>query len=296
MSGVHADIEHRILNFNILLEENPTPLLRQEMLNAIEMHRMALQQPNVNPYLKDLNILHAQIDEHWSRVNQDMITKAFLTYDIIALQLFLSSKLMEDYLNKPYKVQARILCMGGWVEKQGEDCSEKYKTHVTFPIEEYMLNKDDVENKLRTVTARQGHPGNDIQPLIERCDWDNLAAVLTRDRELASMLPLGPSYTAEMYKRVMQGIDQIQTKYFTSVTGPSRFTISTHAKEMSLGRGSKSGPVARVTEAKTQPSEASPEKGSIRQWYHMVAGSLKSRKSASDAESSISLIDHEKQD
>lgn len=223
---VREVLKHRILFFEILLEENPTPLLRQEMLHAIEMHRVALQQPNVNPYLKDLNNLHAQIEQHWSRVNQDMITKAYLIYDFLALRLFLGSKLMEDYLNKPYKAEGGIFARCEWAVNQAEDCSEKYKTHITFPLEEYMLNKDHVENKLRTVAARQGHPGNDIQPLIERCDWDRLAAALTRDRELASILPQDPFYPAERHKRTMQSIDQIQTKYFTSITGPQNSPLA----------------------------------------------------------------------
>ena len=80
-----------------------------------------------------------------------------------------------------------------------------------------MLSRDYVENKLRA--AAEGRQGSDIQPLINRCDQLNLATALANDCNLACKLFLQQlfntsQFDANTYKRILQGIDEIEGKYF----------------------------------------------------------------------------------
>jgi hypothetical protein len=163
---------------------------------------------------------------------------------MVMFQRFLSSKLLEDYTKEPYTVNTYMLTKARCVSEQNDRSltvprakddnisDEIYQNYVVFPLEEMMLNRNHVENKLRTAFARQGQPGSDIQPLIDRCDWAKLAAVLTSDRELVAKLK-EPMPIPELCERILQGINQVQAKYFTELKSPSTFTISTHAREMS---------------------------------------------------------------
>ena len=89
----------------------------------------------------------------------------------------------------------------------------------------------------------QEHSGSDIQPLIDKCDWSNLATALAYDRDLAFKLfegqpPDANIFDAKTYKRILQGIDQIKGRYFAELSDSSTFTISTSAREMSAGQTS----------------------------------------------------------
>jgi hypothetical protein len=97
-----------------------------------------------------------------------------------------------------------------------------YSVHTIYPLEEMMLSRDYVENKLRAVAAGQGRQGSDIQLLIDKCDWSNLATALTNDRDLARKLflqqPLNAKqFDANTYNRILQGIDEIEGKYFAKL-------------------------------------------------------------------------------
>lgn len=62
MEDIRLAIKSRISNFEILLPEHLTPLLRKQINHAIELHRDALNNPD--PYLKDLDALYNQFNKH----------------------------------------------------------------------------------------------------------------------------------------------------------------------------------------------------------------------------------------
>ena len=191
------------------------------------------------------------------------MVRAYLVQNMLMFQLFLRSKLLEDYAKEPHTVDSYILTKAERVSKQDNrslavpgakddsDSDKRYQDYIVFPLEELMLNRDHVENKLRAAFARQGQPGSNIQPLINRCDWESLAAALTNNRELAAKLLQGPTPIIDSYERILQGINQVQAKYFTGLTSPSTFTISIHAKEMSARQATNS-----IDERSTIPPSA----------------------------------------
>ncbi|KAF8852989.1 hypothetical protein BDZ45DRAFT_93033 [Acephala macrosclerotiorum] len=246
MADIRQLIEGRIINFEILLSEHLTPLLREQIRHAIALHREALQHPNGDPYLKDLDDLHEQLAGHWTKVFGDLISRAYLLKDIIMFQQFLVAKLLEDYTNEPYTVDKWALNQAKRIIEQEDHARVKdgsvvdtmYQVHVVFPLEEMMLSRDHVENKLRAAAIRQEHSGSDIQPLIDRRDWSNLAAALANDRHLVLKLFGGPSsdaniFDAKTYQRILHGIDEIKGEYFSELSDPSTYTISTYAREIS---------------------------------------------------------------
>jgi hypothetical protein len=183
---------------------------------------------------------------HWTKVYGDLISRAYLLEDIILFRQFLIAKLLEDYTNEPCTVDKWVLNQAKCVIQQGDHAMAKdgsvvdttYQVHVVFPLEEMMLSRDHVEDKLRAAAIGQGHSGSDIQPLIDRRDWSNLAAALTNDRRLALKLLGEPSVDANIseaktYQRILHGIDEIKGKYFSELSDSSTYTISTYAREIS---------------------------------------------------------------
>jgi hypothetical protein len=222
------------------LPEYLTPLLQTQLHHAIELHCEALNHPD--PYLKDLDTLHDQFKEHWTKVYGDATSRAFLLRDIVMFHQFLVGKLLEDYTNEPYTInnwerdQAKCIIEQEGA-KDGSNVGTAYSIHVIYPLEEMMLSRDYVENKLRAAAA-EGRRGSDIQPLIDRCDWSNLATALTNDRDLARKLFLQQPFNtnqfdANTYKRILWGIDEIEGKYLAKL-----LDSPTHTREMSAGQAS----------------------------------------------------------
>ena len=87
-----------------------------------------------------------------------------------------------------------------------------------------------IESKIRAALARDGQPGSDIQPLVDRCDWASLATVLKNDRLLTTQLF---SKGEETERSIQRGISRIQKKYFREFTDSSTFVISKYASKMS---------------------------------------------------------------
>lgn len=116
-----------------------------------------------------------------------------------------------------------------------------------------MLDRAHVENKMRAALARDGQPGSDIQPLIDRCDWSSLATTLKKDQLLVTDLL---SEVEDSQKKVQRGIKRIQKKYFRELHGPSSFVISKCAskKTLQLARVSTAG----LTLAPVAPAPAPP--------------------------------------
>jgi len=224
----------RIANFGFLLQQNPTPLLREELNRAITLHHNAFESSDINQFVPDLNASHAHLEGHWARLYSDMLTTASLLWDMNMFEHFLSSKLLEDYANEPFEVLGRELSLAECTAKQharrpstGNDTAsdKEYRDHVVFPLEEFMLDREHVESKLRAVATRRGCPGSDIQPLIDACDWTRLAAVLTNDRDIILRLEERSACSKETSKKILTGINRVQNKHFTSLSSPSAFTL-----------------------------------------------------------------------
>jgi len=222
MAGTRNVLLTRIFHFGYLLQLNPTPLLLEELHRAIILHLNAYDSADVNPLIPDLNTSHSRIEEHWARLYSDMLTRASLQWDMDMFEQFLSSKLLEDYSNQPFKVLGRMLKLAECTTKQDKE----YQDHVVLPLEESMLDREYVENKLRAVAARKGRPGNDIQQLIDACDWPRLAEALTNDRDIILRLARRSACSKETSKRILAGIDRVQNKHFASLSSSSEFTLA----------------------------------------------------------------------
>lgn len=227
----------RIVYFSFLSRQNHTPLLQEEFHCAIILHVQAVESPDISSFIPDLDAIHAQIEEHWARVYGNISTTASLLWDINVYEQFLQSKLLEDYANEPFEVIGRTLRLAECTAKQdtrrfaepmGDNTSsdKEYQDHVVFPLEESILDRGHVENKLRAVAARQGRPGSDIQPLIDACDWAKLAAVLMNDRDIIVKLTQRSACPAEISKKILAGMNRVQNKYFASLSSPSTFTLA----------------------------------------------------------------------
>ena len=321
MEDIRQLIERRIINFEILSLDYLTPLLQEQIRHAIALHREALKHPNVTPYLQDLDDLHDQLKEHWSKVHGGLVSRAFLLQDIIMFRQFLIAKLLEDYTNMPYSVGKWALDQAKRIEQKsstGAKDGSNYQVHVVYPLEEMMLDRDHVENKLRVAAAGRGDSGSDIQLLIDRCNWSNLATALTNDRNLALRLferqPIDTDiFDANTDKSILQGIDEIKGKYFAELSDSSTFVISTHAKKMSAGQASNhtdhGSPLTSLTITPPNITQCSkdPFPGNGFTWniYNTIASSLGGTKpnamsraysTSSDANEPNSLIKLKKAD
>jgi hypothetical protein len=319
-ADIRRYIEHRILNFESLLLEHLTPLLRKQAHHAIALHREALKHSNVDPYLKDLDDLHEQLTEHWTKVYGDFLSRVYLSQDILAFYQFLIEELLKDYANQPSTVSGWTLNRAKYIAEQDGDTGAKdnnnvgtlYQIHVVYPLEEMMVNREHVESKLRSAAAGQG---SDIQRFIDKCDWSSLATALINDRDLTLNLLEGQQPNANMfgtntYKRILQGIDEIKDKYFTELSDRSTFTINTHARELSArlasnhaNNGSPLMPLAiGPADTRRNSEDLSPRNGNIYKaitsGFETVKSGLKSRayptSSGTNRDEAAYLVDSKK--
>ena len=235
MADAHKLIEYRIDDLSTILRYALTPLLRQQIREAIALHRDAAGAPNLNPYLEDLNARYAEIKKHWAKLSGDMVVATAILRNICLFGEFLAFELLEDYTNQPYSLSNDMLAVVDVAIKERTHPRDKeigstaYHKNITFLLEEMALNTPWVEKKLSTVAARRGRSGDDIQPLINEHDWPQLAVTLLSDRELAARLMEESFCSQELYERVAEGITHIQTRYFEKLRGPTEYTLSTHA-------------------------------------------------------------------
>ncbi|WEW56816.1 hypothetical protein PRK78_002271 [Emydomyces testavorans] len=311
IEDVVSKIQLRIHNLRLLLLERLTPLLRNQILHAIRLHSEALEQTNIKSYLADLDTVHEQVMEHWTKVYGNLTSRADLLQDMVLFQQFLTAKLLEDYTQTPCKCNdfGVVLVMILDAVKDGhQKATGYYQTRMVYPLEEMMLDRDHVEKKLRTAAA--GQAGGDVQPLIDRCDWSTLAATLMSDRELALKLNERAldGFTFEIMRAtVLRKIDKIKSKYFAELSHPSTFTISARAREMSARQASNNtNQMSSPAPPTTAPSNTSPSsethpfgKGFGFAWsiYNTLTG-LKHRStpasSSADWDETTSLIKLEK--
>jgi hypothetical protein len=204
---------------------------------------------------------------------------------------FLIAKLLEDYMNEPCPVNKWVLDQAKCIVKQedytrakdGSNMDTTYQVHVVYPLEEMMLDRDHVKNKLRAAVMGQEHSGSDIQRLIDKCDWSNLVTALAYDRGLALKLFEGQSpdaniFDAKTYQRILNGIDKIKGTYFLELSDSSTFTISTHAREISAGQASSQfnirSPPAPLTIRPSNSRPHSEDPSSRNGWVRGIYGAI----------------------
>jgi len=249
-------IARRILDFESLLQGNVTPLLQSQLQHAVVAHREVLDHPlsSVDEDLTNLDKLYFEIKSHWKRIYTDMHAAASLFRAMRQLRQFLRSKLLEDYCNERYTVHGLILKLAQ-LKENAEGCHGKepdalYQDCVILPLEELMLDRAHVEGKMRTALLREGEPGSDIQPLINKGDWTSLASILVKDRELArKVFPENDQTT----QKLMKGIARIADEYYSQLIDASQFT-----PKAQMDRSSKSpsqSDLAILLEKATPPAE-----------------------------------------
>ena len=90
-----------------------------------------------------------------------MISRAFLSQDIILFHQFLVGKLLKDYIDEPYTINKWVLNQAKYIIEQEDHARAKngstvgivYLVYVIYPLEEMMLSRDYVENKLFVVAV-----------------------------------------------------------------------------------------------------------------------------------------------
>lgn len=286
-------IESRISELEILLRDSLlTPLLRARMRRALSLHCEAQKAPNLNPYLTELNALQDVVDEHWKRVNKSMILAARLQQSMMVFRVFLGSKLLEDYANQPYIPESDMVAFAERVLAQGSHflTSSADKDNVVFPLEEMIMNQQHVDNRMQAAVGRGGKPGSDLQPLIDRCDWANLAFMLANDRELASRLLEQKGIAVFEYQMIFKGVDKAQGKYFTELKSPSAFILNEYSRGLSARQCSTH---ATAGFGAGRQSTAYAPKSSFAWIHNAFPSALTGTKSSPEAETALLLWDDE---
>lgn len=250
---VRAELSKRIAGYRFLLVEYHTPLFRNELLDAIKMNEEALKSPDPTPAERErvfdqlgvLDKMDDRLQKHWGELQKSMSSRTVLLANISNFQRYLGAWLILDYAGKhagkryPWAsdLVKRIDEVGSGVSSFDQDFKRHQQTFVR-PLKEMMLNQDHVERRVRAAAAGSTHPTGEIHLLIDQCDWQNLAASVVNDRELAVALfdatPIIPEcWSAEFGKSVMLLIDGIRDKYFTELSTPTEYTLSKRARDLS---------------------------------------------------------------
>ena len=271
MESIRKSLLHFAWFCDCLLKGELTPLQRHEIEKARGDHLSILEQPSleINRRIDDLQRQQRVIEDHWSRLFQNMKIKAYTFLELDTFEHFLSMRLREDYLNESFEIPQRILNFArikgspedrevaarNLLEKNEEDVDEYYRKVVVPIIEELMIDLAHVERKMQNILARGGKSGSDIQVLVNNCEWADLAIVLLGDQELAVKISTRNGRPSSTYGRIMRGIDQVQRTYFKELRNSSTFTISAHAKALSaqFNRGSSHSRTSVDIEEDQQP-------------------------------------------
>lgn len=222
-----------------------TPRLQERIESTIRIYQETANQqdPDVIESGKHLMALAEAIEHHWTQIFADVNKTALIFRYMWSFRIFLRAKLLEDYVGRHHKVNINILSLG---RSQGElkdrqraarelhtqldHIDDIYQQRVVIVLDELMLDRAHVESKLRAAVARDGKPGSDIQPLIDRCDWTNLATLLCKDQFLTTQLF---SKEENSEKEIQQAIRRMQKKYFLKIISPLEFVPSELAQKMS---------------------------------------------------------------
>lgn len=196
------------------------------------------------PFVKELDCLQDQIDEHWSRVYESCIGHAHLVADLGQYQLFLTHLLLSEYTGAAFTDTRSI----GWIhqaashiKRAGTDTSSEFTEifydKIVLPLDELLLNRPHVELKVLLAAAdddRKRPVGGFILSLVKWRNWKDLAKHLYNDRQLAIHLfkyqPILPGlFDNGTLERVLRGITIIQERYFTNISSPTEYTTSKYA-------------------------------------------------------------------
>ncbi|KAI9841304.1 MAG: hypothetical protein M1837_000790 [Sclerophora amabilis] len=251
------DVRKFILTCDGVLRSDLTPLLRHEMKTALDNHLHAIYQPpsEINNQIMDgLQTQRRSIEAHWNRTNKDMKKFGDMFREMRVIEFFLQDKLSEDYVDASYAVPERVLDLArikGDAEDRklaasrltggNEDELDKlYQEVVVSPVEELMLDLGYVELRMRAALARGGKPGSDIQPLVDSCNWADLATILVEDRKYSPRAVAGSLQPTLANWIVLHRLNDVQKTYFTELSSEGAFTINAHARALSRKLASSS--------------------------------------------------------
>ena len=245
MEVLQQHVSRMILEWQVLIVTcKLTPRLQQHILSTIKIYEEIASQQNLDVAKsgRTLFSLKDAVDNHWKQIYGELSQTAKMFRHMLIFQMFLRSKLLEDYVGTPYVVNENIVCLrrstSTLEDRQRaayefgthlDGLDDIYQQRVVIVLEELMLDRAHVETKTDTALARGGQPNSDIQPLIDRFDWASLAGVVWNDRLLALDLDFEEDRTRTA---ILHSISQIRKKYFDELNSPSMFVISKHASSL----------------------------------------------------------------
>jgi len=204
MEIIRLYTDETVTNWQVLIATcKLTPRLRKQIQTTIYTYQEIAKQknPHVGASFKILLDLRDEIDSHWAQIFKNPIRTAVLFRHMFIFQVFLKDRLLEDYTGGSQVINVNIICLARFMgsledrERAAREICAKldnlegiYQQHVIFVLQELLLDRAHVERKMRTALARGGRPGSDIQPLIDRRDWESLATVLMKDQLLTTEL------------------------------------------------------------------------------------------------------------
>lgn len=246
-------VRHRITSLQIQerFVTGLTPLLLREMRHAIEIHSEALEQPDLTTnteLLRDLDNAHDRVSEHWCKLHENYMTSSSLLAYIALHQRFLTHFLVDEYTSTPALRDAGSTNVHDWAcdmasliqahstaDSDSNDSDLEYQRSIVSPLQEMGLNEAHVEEKIRALAAvPRGQSCDYVRRLIRQCDWQKLAEVVLKDRDLAIDLfeprPIVESAFNERTRSIiMKSIDNTIEKYSTDLCSPTKYTLSKHA-------------------------------------------------------------------
>ena len=163
----------------------------------------------------------------WTSLNSNLVVAANVRHKVGVLGEFLTFKLLEDYVDRPYApAEDMLFVIDEFVKIAGKPVD------YPFTLKEMALNTKWVEGKLATVAAKRGKPSNDVQTLIHEHDWPQLATTLVNDREMATELFKESLCTQDSYERIIKGIIYVQTSYFEELQSPTEYVLNARAPQL----------------------------------------------------------------
>lgn len=268
------DLRTRVLCYELLLVDYQTPLFHNELLDAIKLHKEAIQRPDPTPAEREraadqlvvLDNLDKRLHKHWNELQESMSSRTVLLAYIADYQRYLGQRMILDYTGKrggeshgwASELVKTIDDVGiSGVGRIDEDFT-LYQLTFVRPLKEMMLNQDHVERRLRIAATGSTHPAGEIYRLVDQCDWPNLAAAVLNDRALAETLFGSKQFNKNIWspqfgRYVVQKIDDTRDKYFAELSTSTKYTLSKRARDLSTKKAAR----ASHHSSSTRPSPAS---------------------------------------
>ncbi|KAG8165394.1 hypothetical protein KVR01_005669 [Diaporthe batatas] len=168
-------------------------------------------------------------------------------------------------------------------DADNEDLKGDYHDGIVFPLNELALNVAHAEERLFSAEAEQLRMRSGagyVTELIRRTDWKKLAETLLNDRELAGDLfseepMLNDCFDNKTSKKVLDGINKVERKYFVELSSPSKYTISKHAMDLSARYSPNSPNCASLPLSGTEKPTDVSRKDRARGVLGAIAGGIK---------------------